>query len=151
MMCALPGTSPPTRSTAMAKDIRELARRWFEDNWNRRRAEIVDELLAENAVGHMEGTDVHGREEFKAVRATLLGAFPDLVLEVEDTIAEGDKVAVRWSVGATHLGEHFGFAASGKPVRFRGITWLRFDDGMIVEGWDAWNQGEVMQRLQATA
>jgi predicted ester cyclase len=93
-----PGKSPTTRSIAMAQDIRELARRWFEDNWNRRRAEIVDELLAENAVGHMEGTDVHGREEFRAVRATLLGAFPDLALEVEDTIAEGDKVAVRWSV-----------------------------------------------------
>jgi steroid delta-isomerase-like uncharacterized protein len=135
----------------MTQDIRGLARRWFEENWNRRREEVVDELLAPTAIGHMEGVEVHGCEEFKAVRAGLLGAFPDLEIEVEDAIAEGDQVAVRWAVRATHLGEHFGFAASGKPVRFRGITWLRFADGRIVEGWDAWNQGELMQRLQAAS
>jgi len=135
----------------MTIDHRALATRWFEDNWNRRRVEVVDELLAPEAAGHMEGGDVRGRDEFKAVRAALLGAIPDLRLTIEDTLAEGNQVAVRWRVEGTHRGDHFGFAASQRPVNFRGITWLRFDGGQIVEGWDTWNHGALMQTLQASA
>jgi steroid delta-isomerase-like uncharacterized protein len=133
----------------MTHDYGALARRWFEDNWNRRREAVVDELLAPAAIGHMEGGDVHGPEGFKAVRAALLGAFPDLRLVVEDTITEGSQVAVRWSVTATHRGDHLGFAASQRPASFRGITWMKFADGRIVEGWDAWNHGALMQALRA--
>jgi len=133
----------------MAQDYRALARRWFEDNWNARRDAVVDELLSPTGVGHMEGGDVHGREEFKAARAALLGALPDLQLVVDDTIADGNQVAVRWRVSGTHLGDHFGFAASRRPANFRGITWLRFDGDLIVEGWDGWNQGALMQAQQA--
>jgi steroid delta-isomerase-like uncharacterized protein len=135
----------------MANDYRMLATRWFEDNWNRRRDEVVDELLAPEAVGHMEGGDVHGRDEFRAVRAALLGAFPDLHLTIEDTLADGNQVAVRWRVDGTHRGDHFGFAASQRAVNFRGITWLRFEGDRLVEGWDAWNHGALMQALQAPA
>jgi len=135
----------------MANDYRMLATRWFEDNWNRRRDEVVDELLAPEAVGHMEGGDVHGRDEFRAVRAALLGAFPDLHLTIEDTLADGNQVAVRWRVDGTHRGDHFGFPASQRAVNFRGITWLRFDRDRLVEGWDAWNHGALMQALQAPA
>jgi steroid delta-isomerase-like uncharacterized protein len=133
----------------MAEDLNGLARRWFEENWNQRREAVVDEMLAADAVGHMEGTETHGRGDFKAVRAALLGAFPDLRIVVEDTIAEGDQVAVRWRVAATHRGDQLGFPATDQPAEFRGITWLRFDGGQIVEGWDAWNQGELVQRLRA--
>lgn len=135
----------------MATDYRMLATRWFEDNWNRRRDDVVDELLATEAVGHMEGGDVRGRDEFKAVRAALLGAIPDLRLTIEDTLADGNQVAVRWRVDGTHRGDHFGFAASQRTVNFRGITWLRFDGDKLVEGWDAWNHGALMQALQAPA
>jgi len=135
----------------MANDYRMLATRWFEDNWNRRRDEVVDELLAPEAVGHMEGGDVHGRDEIRAVRAALLGAFPDLHLTIEDTLADGNQVAVRWRVDGTHRGDHFGFPASQRAVNFRGITWLRFEGDRLVEGWDAWNHGALMQALQAPA
>ena len=135
----------------MATDYRMLATRWFEDNWNRRRDDVVDELLAAEAVGHMEGGDVCGRDEFRAVRAALLGAIPDLRLTIEDTLADGNQVAVRWRVDGTHRGDHFGFAASQRTVNFRGITWLRFDGDKLVEGWDAWNHGALMQALQAPA
>lgn len=42
-------------------------------------------------------------------------------------------------------------ARTGKPVAFRGITWLRFANGRLAEGWDSWNQGRLMQELQAAA
>jgi steroid delta-isomerase-like uncharacterized protein len=133
----------------MAPDYRAIARRWFDDNWNRRREAVIGELLAPSAVGHMEGGDVRGAEEFKAVRAALLGAFPDMRLVVEDIVVEGSQAVVRWSVSGTHLGDHLGFAASQRSANFRGMTWLRFEGDRIAEGWDGWNQGALLASLQA--
>ena len=125
-----------------------LARRWFEEVWNKRRDATVHELLDPDAVGHLEGLVTHGPAEFLNARSFLLGAFPDLNITVEKTIAEGDNVALRWSVKATHRGDSLGMPATGKSVSFRGITWLRFSNGRIVEGWDSWNQGRLNSELQ---
>jgi predicted ester cyclase len=109
------------------------------------------EMLHPDAVGHLEGLVTHGVAEFLSARAFLIGAFPDLHINVDDSVCEGDNVVVRWSVTGTHKGDILGIAATGTPVSFRGITWLRFADGRLVEGWDSWNQGKLMQELQAAA
>ena len=126
-----------------------LARRWFDDVWNQRRDATVHELLHADAVGHLEGLVSRGVGEFLAARTYILTAFPDLRITVEDTAAQGANVVVRWSVQASHGGEFLGIAATNLPVKFRGITWLRFADGRIVEGWDVWNQGRLRMELQA--
>lgn len=126
-----------------------LARRWFDEVWNKRSDSTVHELLHIDAAGHLESGDSRGVAEFLATRAFILGAFPDLRIVVEEMAAQGASVAVRWSVKGTHRGEFLGIAASAAPVDFRGITWLRFADGQIVEGWDAWNQGRLLTELQA--
>jgi predicted ester cyclase len=133
----------------MTPDYRAIAHRWFDDNWNGRREAVIDELLTPASVGHMEGGDVRGAEEFKTVRAALLGAFPDMRLVVEDIVVEGRQAVVRWSVSGTHLGDHLGFAASHRPANFRGMTWLKFEGAKIAEGWDGWNQGALLASLQA--
>jgi steroid delta-isomerase-like uncharacterized protein len=92
---------------------------------------------------------VKGAHEFLPMRAALLDALPDMRVTVDELIASGDHVALRWTVSATHAGGGFGFPASQKPVAFRGMTWLRFENGAIVEGWDSWNQGGLFQQLQA--
>jgi steroid delta-isomerase-like uncharacterized protein len=89
--------------------------------------------------------------EFFAARSILFDAFPDLQVSVEGILAEGDQVAVRWSAEGTHRGQLLGISATGQPVTLRGMTWLRLSDGRIVEGWDAWNQGRLMNELQAAA
>ena len=133
----------------MSEANRRLAKRWFEEVWNRQRVETVDEILDPQALGHMEGGDVRGPEAFKAVRGDLLRAFPDMKVEVEDTVAEGDHVVLRWNVRATHRGEGLGARPTGRSVDFRGMTWMTFRDGKIVEGWDSWNLGLLLQRIQA--
>jgi steroid delta-isomerase-like uncharacterized protein len=132
----------------VSEENRRAAVRWMEEVWNQRRDETIDELLAPGAVGHREGVETHGAEEFCAVRATLLGAFPDLRITVEDTVAEGDHVVVRWGVTGTHRGDHLGIAATAQAVEFRGLTWMRFSHGKLVEGWDAWNQGALLEQLR---
>jgi predicted ester cyclase len=132
----------------MSERNRALSLRWFEEVWNQRLTATVDELLAPGGIGYMEGAVVRGPAEFKAVRAALLEAFPDLRVTVEDTVVEGDNVVVRWSASGTHLGDGLGLQATRSPVAFRGMTWQRFANGRMVEGWDAWNQGALIETLK---
>jgi predicted ester cyclase len=134
----------------MSEINRTLAIRWFEEVWNRRLEATIDELMAPHCVGHMEGIEIKGPNEFKQVRSALITAFPDLNITVEGTVAEGDNVIVRWCAAGSHRGEGFGLAATEAPVVFRGMTWLVMAGGRIVEGWDAWNQGALVEMLRAS-
>jgi len=135
----------------MIERNRALALRWFEEVWNRQLGATVEELFAPAAVGHMEGVEVVGPAEFHKVRAALLAAFPDLQLTAEDTVAEGNKVVVRWRATGTHLGEGFGIRATRAAITVRGMTCLRIENARIVEGWDAWNQGALIESLRAAS
>jgi steroid delta-isomerase-like uncharacterized protein len=126
----------------------DLARRFIDEVWNSRRAEAVRELVHPEAVLHREGVEVRGLEGFLPNWASLLGAFPDLKVIIQDLVAQGNSVAVRWSASGTHTGPHLGIPPSMKLVGFRGITWLRFSGGKIIEGWDSWNQGRLFNDLQ---
>ena len=130
-------------------DVKTIARRWFEEAWNERRDDSVDELMSAEAYGHVEGGVVHGPDEFRKMRGTFLAALPDVRIEVEDVIAEGDRAAVRWRAKGTHGGDGFGFAASNRTVDISGTTWLTIRDGRIVEGWDTWNLGGLLASLKA--
>jgi steroid delta-isomerase-like uncharacterized protein len=132
----------------MSEDLTALGRRWFEEVWNRRRTETIDELMHPQIRGLIEGGVINNREEFKTARAALLAAFPDLHVNVEDCIGQGPSVVVRWTAAGTHTGAALGLSPTGRAVSFRGITWMIFRDGKMVEGWDAWNQGALMQSLQ---
>ena len=89
--------------------------------------------------------------QFKTQRAALLAAFPDLSVVVEATAADADVVVVRWTASGTHLGEGFGIRATGAPIAFRGMTWFVIRAGQFIEGWDAWNQGALVESLREAA
>ncbi len=128
----------------------QLARRLFEEVWNQRRDDAIEELIAPACCGFMQGHgEVCGPEDVTAVRARLLSAFPDLSLEVEDVVTDGDKVVVRWVAHATHDGPGLEIEPSGCPCEFRGLTWLEFEGGKVVRGWDSWDQGGLLEQLRA--
>ncbi len=126
-----------------------LARRWFDEVWNQRKDETITELLDPNIVGQMEGVDVRSPEDFLKARAGLLDGFPDLQVTVDDVVAEGDNVVVRWSASGTHKGAGLGIAPSKRRVSFRGMSWIVFSNGRIVKGWDSWNLGQLFAQLTA--
>jgi steroid delta-isomerase-like uncharacterized protein len=125
-----------------------LARRWFEEVWNQRRTETIDELLTPESVGHMEGGDAHGIDGFKRAHAAFVAAFPDLRLSIEALMADGDQVAIRWRATGCHAGDGLGACATHEVVSFRGITWQRYRDGKLVEGWDCWDQTALAHHLR---
>lgn len=117
-----------------------LIHRWFEEVWNQGRTDSIAELLAPDAVIHGLGDDSevawHGHDGFKEFHAKFRGAFPDIIVTIEDTIQEGDKIVARCSVRGSHTGDALGFAATDAPVAFTGIAIVKIKDGKFVEAWN---------------
>ena len=130
-------------------DAGTLARRWFYEVWNQRRADSIDELLAPDCVAHLGDGDHRGIPAVRKFHAKYLRAIPDLTVDVEDVIADGARSAVRWRFHGTHAGPGLGVAPSGRPVDVRGISWIRVVDGKIAEAWDSWNFDGFIRALSA--
>lgn len=131
----------------MIERNRRTSRQWFEEVWNGRDAEAARTMSRSDAVGHCEGGDIVGLDEFLVFRDRFIGAFPDLAFEVESVVADGDDAVVRWVARGTHTGDALGIPACRKPAEFRGTTWHRYEDGVIAEVWDSWNLGGLIQHL----
>ena len=83
--------------------------------------------------GQMERRDEVMAPRFRQAHGRLRAAFSDYHATNEDLIAEGDKVAARWTVQATHSGEFKGMAPTGKRVTITGITMVRIVEGKIAD------------------
>ncbi len=113
--------------------------------------EVVDELVAPDAIGHGEvqhSVDI-GMKEFKAFVLSLREAFPHLHMSIQDTIAHDDKVVVRWTCNVTHLGPFLGIQPTGRRASVTGISILAFSEQKIVEGWHSWDQLGLLVQLGA--
>ena len=128
----------------------EFVHRWFEEVWNNKSEAAVDEMLAEDGVGHgLPGGSIRGPEAFKQYQRQLLEAYPDLRVEVVDTVVEGDKIAARCRVTGVQQGNLFGLTATNKPVEFHGMLILHVKDNKIVEAWNEFNFMEMYNQLGA--
>jgi predicted ester cyclase len=96
---------------------------------------IEDELFARDFVRHDPGRELRGVEPNRQFIASLRSAFPDGRFTVEDQIAEGDSVAVRYRFEGTHLGEFQGRSPTRKRVSYTAILIYRIQDDRIAEQW----------------
>jgi predicted ester cyclase len=138
-------------STAEVARNKETFRR-FHDAMNTCDAEFIsksiDELVEPDATIRtpLPG-DATGPELLKQVWAVLLRAFPDLHLNVEDLIGEGDKVVARIVVTGTHLGDYMGVEPTGKSIAYDEIFIFRFANGRVVETWGVVDVLSQMKQL----
>lgn len=117
-----------------------LVRRATEEVWNQGKLAVLDEFAASDSVYYDPAVPyVHNLEDYKRYVTQFRSAFPDIHVTIEDMIAEGDKVVMRWTLHGTHtgnivrLGMHV--PATGKQVTQTGITIFRFVEGKGVETW----------------
>jgi steroid delta-isomerase-like uncharacterized protein len=128
-----------------------VARRLADDVFSRGDLAVFDEIFAETYLNHnipvpgIPGTKAGFRQLVEATRA----AFPDLKVDVQDIIAEGDLVVFHDRVKATSEGEFFGVPASGKPLEWTEIHFLRAADGQITEHWTNFDQLGILTQLGA--
>jgi predicted ester cyclase len=124
----------------MSEENKEVVRRWFEEVWNKGRAEAIDEMFDEYGIAHGLSADpanpITGPRNFKPFHTLFREAFPNMLIEIDDMVAEGDKVAARCSVRAKHEGDFMGRTATQAPVEFTGMTIVRINNGKIVEAWN---------------
>ena len=129
------------------------AKRVIDEAFNQGNVDVLDEVLSADAVSHdpAEPEDVRGVEAHKQRVLGYRAAMSDLHVTVDDVFAEGNMVAMRWSVEATNDGELQGMPPTGKHVAFTGLSIDRFDaDGRIAETWDQWDNAGFMQQLGIT-
>lgn len=135
----------------MLEENKALIRRWFEEVWNRGRADAIDEMFAADGVAHglAEESDstLRGTAGFKVFHRGFRDAFPDIVVTVEDTVAEGDKVVARCRVRGNHTGDGLGFAATHNAVEITGIAIARVEGGKIVESWNNFDFLKLYRQL----
>jgi steroid delta-isomerase-like uncharacterized protein len=112
---------------------KELVRRYFEGWANRGDPAVADALIATNVVLRNPPAVVHGLADYKQGMTAFHTAFPDLQFTIEEEIAEENRVMVRWTLRATHLGEYQGRLPSGRTVTVTGMSIFQIVNGKIQE------------------
>jgi predicted ester cyclase len=144
----LPSNEQVEKDTDMAKA--EFMQHWFEEVWNNQNEAAIEEMFAADGVGHGLGPEpIVGPENFKVFHRAFVSAYPDLKVHVEDTVVEGEKIAVRCRVTGSHNGEGIGLTPTNQPVDFTGMVIVRVQDGKIVEAWNEFNFMEMYKQVGA--
>jgi len=136
-----------------AEQNKALILRLYAEVFSRWNLGVVDEIIAPEFVGHemllvLPGTPP-GPVGFKQFYGWLRSAFPDLRYVVDDVIAEGDRVVVRWTWRCTHKGEFMGVAPTGKQATVTGMAIYRVAGGKCVERWVELSLVGLLQQLGA--
>jgi steroid delta-isomerase-like uncharacterized protein len=109
---------------------------------------VIDELCAANFVWHpSSGEEIHGFKDFKQNTNEVYNTFPDAQFNIDEMVAEGDRVAVRWTFTGTHKGEFMGIPPTNKKITAWGIEIYRVVDGKFVESWERFDDLGLMQQL----
>lgn len=128
-----------------------LVYRWYEEVWNKKREEAIDEMLSPEVVSYgltdSPTESVRGTEAFKKYWRSLIEIFPDIHVAVESTIAEEDKVVARCSVRGTHLGHGLGIPPTGRKIHVTGVRIATFQDGKVVEAWNNFDYLGVFKQI----
>jgi steroid delta-isomerase-like uncharacterized protein len=132
--------------TGIESQNAEIARRLYDEVLNRQNTASLPALLSEDVVFHGPSEE-HGIPAYQALVARLRAAFPDQRFTIDDVIASGDRVVVRWRMEATHSGPLAGIPATGKRVTQREIVIYRFKDGKIAEAWAHMDQVGMLRQL----
>ena len=128
-----------------------IVRRIYEEYLDELDPAAADELLADDVVLHAvrafgEGA---GRETVKEGFSAFLSSFAERHTDVEDLIAEGDRIVARHTHHLKHVNEVYGIAPTGKQLSVWGIDIFRFENGKIAEWWIIDDNLGLMEQLGA--
>jgi len=135
----------------MSAENKSLVRRWFKEIWNKGNLARADQIVAPNYANHDPAAAMpeSGLAGFKKHVTTYRTAFPDLAIAVDDILADGNKVTVRWTARGTHKGTLLGIQPTGKEITTTGISLIRIAAGKVAEHWVTWDTLGMMQQLGA--
>lgn len=114
-------------------------------NWDQ-----VDQFVSADYAHHNNDARL-SLEQFKRGAVWFRAGMPDFHIVIEDMVAEGDYVVIRFTGHGTHLGSFYGETPTSKPVVVYGMTMFRVMDNRIVEDWEAMDEHDFMRQVGANA
>ena len=114
-------------------------RRWFDEIWNHGNLAVIDEYMGPETVIHDAGPqpgDVTTPEEFRLLATAMRAAFPDMAVTIEDTIVQGERVALRFTATGTHQGPFLGAQATGRRFTISGMAIGEWRGDRLLRGWN---------------
>lgn len=133
---------------SIEKTNEKLVRTWIDEVWNRGIRDSIYQYMHPQCIGHIEADqNVLGPDGLVPQWEAIRKGFPDVHIEIEQILCHGEDAVFRWHATGTHRGQFIGIPPTHRIARFSGITWMRWRDGKMVEGWDRWNAGALIQSL----
>ena len=130
--------------------IKSLARQLLEDDISRGDEAVAERIIHPDFVDHTNPPGMqHGLAGHKAIVRLFRTAFPDQWWQIEDLIAEGDKIVARTTMTGTHHGDFFGIPPTGRSVTLTGVHIMRVADGRVIEHWGSNDDLGLMRQLGA--
>lgn len=131
----------------MTPDERKQAiRRLTDELWNKGNLDICDEMYASNCSFHQPPFQIDGVAGMKALVSDLRRAQPDMHMDVQEVLCDGDMCAARWTSGGTPTGEFRGMPATGRSYVMTGMTMAKFDGDRIAEEWTNYDMLGALQQ-----
>lgn len=111
----------------------------------------IEEVVADDFVDHHFPPDLpSGPEGVRQFFANVLGGvFSDMRIKIDFLLAEGDKVDCHFALLANHTGEFAGIPPKGNRIRCPAISTFRIEGGKLVEGWELFDSGDLLQQMKA--
>ncbi|NJK54353.1 MAG: ester cyclase [Leptolyngbyaceae cyanobacterium SU_3_3] len=142
----------PPKPPELPIDLNEaIIDRYFNELMNQGKLEIIPEIMTEGITFRIPTLPepIRGHDGLKAFITGLRTGFPDIQFSVERQIAEGNKVASRWYITATHQGTFLGMPATGNSIKDQGVDIFILEGGKIAEIWVNENDLGLMKQIGA--
>jgi steroid delta-isomerase-like uncharacterized protein len=134
----------------MSEANSEIVHSYLEQVWNGRNTDLIDAFFAADCVVHYLPPQLPpGREGVRENLTRTVSTFPDFALTIDDTVGQGDKVAVRLTFTGTHQGGFYGMPATGKSFSIPAMAIARLADGVIAEWWQIGDTLGLLRQIGA--
>src|SRR5215472_4441259 len=137
----------PRERHCVTANPKQLALQIIQDLWNQTAPALIDTLYAANCTIHTRDGVLHGPSGATQLYTAYTTAFPDTHYTIEDVVAEGERVVIRFTFSGTHRGDIRGIAATGKSVAVAGMVLFCFSEGQVIEQRGIWDSLSAMQQL----
>jgi steroid delta-isomerase-like uncharacterized protein len=132
-----------------------VVKKVFEEIFAKGDLSMYNELIDQNIQAHCPASwmkihpnEVSGISSSKEIDKAYSNAFKINYVEMQDIIANDDKVVVRWSCNGMHVGDFFGIPATHKKILLTGVSIFRLAHGKVAEVWQSWDMFGLLQQIK---
>lgn len=137
-----------TAQAAVEQQNKEMVQASFQA-WNERRSDYFMETTTPDYAYYSPSSNPTpmSREDAVGLMQVFHQGFPDVIWQIEDLVAEGDRLTTRFVGQGTHTGDFMGIPPTGNTIRVSGIIISRIENGKIVEEWEEMDMMGLMEQL----